>query len=311
MPGYSVAICIPTFRRPAGLARCLHAISGLKTDTAFQIVVADNDVDGREGIATCRAMSDGGFGFDIVAVAVSERGIAQARNALVAETLKNPDIQFIAMIDDDEWPEPQWLQALMDAQRLTHAEVVGGPVQRIFEKPVPRYLAAANLADFSKMKTGPIDWVDATSNVLFAASAFRTREAPWFDPVFGLLGGEDTDMLLSFKLAGTKFAWAHDATVLEDMPVSRSSTRWMLKRAYRIGNTYTLVHLKHRPPGFSFAREAFRIAGTLCFSAATLVVFFWHPAKRFEAARLGARVLGKLSGFFGYKHVEYAVTHGG
>jgi glycosyltransferase involved in cell wall biosynthesis len=311
MPGYSVAICIPTFRRPTGLARCLQAISALKTDVSVQIVVADNDADGRDGIAICQQLLAAGFDIPIVAVAVSERGIAQARNALIAEALKNPDIQFIAMIDDDEWPEPQWLQALLDAQRLTQAEVVGGPVRRIFEKPVPEHLAIANLADFSKMPTGPIEWVDATSNILFAASVFRSRPSPWFDPVFGLLGGEDTDMLLGFKLTGMKFGWAHDAMVLEDMPISRSSARWMLKRAYRIGNTYTLVHLKHRPPGFGLVSEAVRVAGTLSFVAVTLIVFFWHPAKRFEAMRLGARVLGKLSGLFGYRHVEYAVTHGG
>lgn len=310
MSGYSVAICIPTFRRPAGLIRCLQAISALRTEASFQIIVADNDSDGRQGIAACREMLAGGYGIPIAAISVSERGIAQARNALVAEALKTTDLQFIAMIDDDEWPETQWLQALLDAQRLTGADVVGGPVRRIFEKPLPLHVANANLPDFSKIPTGPIEWVDATSNVLFCASVFRNRPSPWFDPAFGLIGGEDTDLLMALKLAGTKFGWAHDAMVLEDMPNSRASATWMLKRAYRIGNTYTLVNRKHRPPGFGLVSETVRIGGTLSFIAATLVVFFWHPARRFEAVRLGARVLGKLGALFGHRHVEYSVTHG-
>jgi glycosyltransferase involved in cell wall biosynthesis len=310
MSDYNVVICIPTFQRPAGLARCLKAISALATGRPFQVIVADNDSGRREGIATCKEMMASGFNIPIVAIAVEERGIAQARNALIAEALKNPDVHFIAMIDDDEWPGEAWLEELLLVQQLTGADVVGGPVSRIFEKPVPPHLAKANLPDFSKFLTGPIEWVEATSNILFKASIFRSRSAPWFDPGFGLLGGEDTDMLLGFKLEGMKFAWASDATVMEDMPISRCSASWMLKRAYRIGNTYTLVNLKHRPPGFGFAIETVRICGTVLVAAMTFILFFWHPAKRFESARLGARVLGKVGALFGHHHTEYAVIHG-
>nr|WP_195909447.1 glycosyltransferase family 2 protein [Rhizobium tubonense] len=310
MSGYNVVICIPTFRRPAGLARCLQAISVLATDRPFQVIVADNDSDGREGIAICEELMATGFSVPIVAISVEERGIAQTRNALIAEALTYPHAQFIAMIDDDEWPVEDWLEALLNVQQITGADVIGGPVRRIFQKPVPRHLAEANLPDFSKIATGPIDWVDATSNILFTASLLRRRSAPWFDPGFGLLGGEDTDMLLGLKLAGTKFAWADDAMVMEDMPISRCSASWMLKRAYRIGNTYTLVHLKHHPPGFGFFSETVRICGTVLVVAATFILFFWHPAKRFECARLGARVLGKVGALLGHRHAEYAVVHG-
>ncbi|WP_162944084.1 MULTISPECIES: glycosyltransferase [unclassified Rhizobium] len=304
-------ICIATFRRPRGLSRCLEALAQVKTDRVSRIIVADNDAAGRTGLAACETFQEAGSPFVLTVLVVAERGISQARNALVAEALKDPHTKFIAMIDDDEWPQAGWIESLLTAQDRTDADVVGGPVERVFAAPVPAYLKSANLADFSRMRTGPVDFVDGTSNVLIRADLFRRRSAPWFDLAFGLLGGEDTDFFLGMKLQGARFAWSTAAVVNEEMPESRSSTLWMLKRAYRIGNTYGLVNRKHRPPGFGMFREVVKIAGTMAVVTMSLVFLFWHPVRRFEAARLAARVLGKLAGLIGYRHVEYQDVHGG
>ncbi len=44
-----------------------------------------------------------------------DRGIAQARNALTERLLKT-NAQFVAMLDDDEWPEAGWLDAYLHTQ---------------------------------------------------------------------------------------------------------------------------------------------------------------------------------------------------
>jgi succinoglycan biosynthesis protein ExoM len=309
MTNCSVVICIPTFRRPKGLEQCLRAISSLNGNTAFRVIVGENDPSRREGQALCERMQ-GEISFPLTSILVEKQGIAQNRNAIIAEALKDQSVDFIAMVDDDEWPQPQWLEDLLLVADQYRVDVVGGPVARIFETPTPTYLATANLADFEKMQTGVVDWVDATSNILFRASVFRERDRPWFDPSFDLLGGEDTDFLLGLRMEGGKFAWAHEAVVYEDMPLSRSTVKWALLRAFRIGNSYALVNKKRRPPEFRVLPEVCKMAATLLLSLGCMVVFCWHPALRFKGMRLGARVLGKAVGFMGSKYKEYAVVHG-
>ena len=311
MSQHDVVICIPTYRRPNYLRRCLQSVSALATDRSVRVVVADNDPERQEGIEVCDALRRDGFRFPIATVLVTERGIAPNRNALVTEAIRDPDAALIAMIDDDEWAEPDWLSELLRTQTAYDADIVGGPVLRTFETPVPAYVAQANQPRYDKMRTGPIELVDATSNILFKAQLFRDTPAPWFDLQYALMGCEDKDILLGFKLAGKRFAWAHKAIVTEEMPSSRCSAKWMIQRAYRVGNTDTLVNLKHRPPGFNVATESAKIVGAAAVATSKMVVFSWHPARRFEGVRLGARVVGKLVALVGGRHQEYKVIDGG
>lgn len=305
-----VVIGVPTFRRPQWLERCLRSLAALNVDQPIKIVVADNDAEKREGLAVCEQLIAEGFPHPLTAVLTQERGITWARNLLVSEALRDPDVRFIAMLDDDEWAEPDWLSELLSAQAEFDADVVGGPVERIFESAVPDYVAKANQPDFKRMLTGPIDFVDATSNILFRAQLFRDKSEPWFDVQYALMGGEDKDILLGFKMSGRTFAWACRAVVTEEMPTSRCSAKWMIQRAYRVGNSDTVVNLKHRPPGFTVVSESAKIVGALALAALKVSVFAWDPGKRFEGMRLGARVLGKLSALTGGRHEEYKVIHG-
>jgi glycosyltransferase involved in cell wall biosynthesis len=305
-----VVIGVPTFRRPLWLERCLRALPDVRRDRDVRVVVADNDSDQRQGVAVCEKLVAEGYGLPLTAVVVERRGISHTRNALVAACIADPEAEFLVMIDDDEWPDSGWLTALLSVQAAHGADVVGGPVRRVFETAVPDYVVRANQPDYKKTPTGPIDLVDATSNILFRADLFRERPAPWFDPEYALMGGEDKDLLVSFKLEGRRFAWAADAIVSEELPASRCSAGWMIKRAFWVGNTDTLINLKRRPPGFSFATESAKIVGALAVALFNMTIFAWHPRRRFEGARLGARVIGKLVALMGGRHAEYSVIHG-
>jgi succinoglycan biosynthesis protein ExoM len=305
-----VIIGVPTCRRPQWLERCLRALAELSLDRPVKVIVADNDVDRREGIAVCERLQAAGYALPLIVVPVEQRGISHARNAIVAEALKDLGINFIAMIDDDEWPDRTWLSELLRVQTQYSADVVGGPVRRIFETKVPDFLAQASQLEHKTTPTGRLDLIDATSNILFRADLFRKRPAPWFDPQFALTGGEDKDLLTGLKLDGSTFAWARDAIVTEEMPASRCSTKWLIKRAFWVGTTDTLINLKHRPPDFTVVSEAAKIVGALGVAAMNLTLFVWHPRRRLEGARLGARVIGKLVALSGGRHEEYKVVHG-
>nr|AIA87420.1 CAZy families GT2 protein [uncultured Syntrophobacter sp.] len=74
------------------------------------------------------------------AVAVSRRDragggthIALARNAALAAAKG----RFLLIIDDDEWPEPGWALALIDAQSRLNADAVFGPVLPRYEEGTP------------------------------------------------------------------------------------------------------------------------------------------------------------------------------
>src|SRR5271170_5370094 len=98
-----VAVAIPTFRRPQGLERLLAALARLETRAEVEVVVADNDAVLREGFDVCQAQVPN-YRWPLAAIIVKERGIAQTRNALVEHVLAHSNAQFIAMLDDDEWP---------------------------------------------------------------------------------------------------------------------------------------------------------------------------------------------------------------
>src|SRR5579862_3440046 len=121
-----VVIAIPTFKRPKSLARLLHAIARLKTKAEISVLVADNDALAHQGFDFCAALALA-YRWPLRAVIEETRGIAQVRNRLVAEALKS-DMQFIAMIDDDEWPSENWIEELLRAQRAVRADAIQGSV---------------------------------------------------------------------------------------------------------------------------------------------------------------------------------------
>ena len=82
------------------------------------VLVADNDAEGREGLAVCQRLR-GSYRWPLHPSLAPQRGIAHVRNALVETALARPAMQFLAMLDDDEWPEPQWLDALLKEQSAT------------------------------------------------------------------------------------------------------------------------------------------------------------------------------------------------
>jgi glycosyltransferase involved in cell wall biosynthesis len=304
-----VVVAIPTFRRVKGLERLLTALAALDTRVKVEIVVADNDVERHEGFDLCRSLRARGFRWRIDAVIVPERGIAQARNAAFMRALAT-GAHFIAMLDDDEWPEPGWLDAFLVAQRQTGADALHGQVMRVFErKPAEWSLACAGIAPFSRA-TGMIGMIESSSNVLLTRTSIAALSEPWFDPAFALTGGEDRDFFTRLKRQGARFAWAGEAVANAFVPASRLTLPWIVRRAYRVGNSDMRVFLKYRPTPAARLREISKIAGAaLCF-APILAIFSPFPNRRAQALCKLSRAAGKTAALFGRHYNEYAVIHG-
>jgi glycosyltransferase involved in cell wall biosynthesis len=302
-----VVIAIPTFRRPKSLTRLLEALAKLETDARVTVVVADNDAEGREGLEICKTLGD--YRWPLDAFAAPARGIANVRNALVARALTHA-CDFVAMLDDDEWPEPGWLDAFLATQAATGADVLHGAILRDYETaPGP---LAARLDGVAPMHgvTGLVDEIPGTGNVLFTRACFAETEDPCFDPAFALCGGEDSDFFVRLAGQGRRFAWCEEAIVHAFVPATRGNLRWALARAYSVGNSDMRVFLKYRRTAAARTREYAKIAGALLLLPLAFVMLGCVSNRAMDALRKLFRAAGKIAALTGRHYQEYAVTHG-
>ncbi|HEY6578353.1 MAG TPA: glycosyltransferase [Rhizomicrobium sp.] len=305
-----VVVAIPTFRRPEGLARLLLAIARLETQACVRVLVADNDAERREGIAAVADLKAQSYRWPLDAIIVPERGIAQARSALLARALEDEGFDYLAMLDDDEWPEPGWLDAFLAMARATGADALHGAVLPQFDVAPGRWAQGCRGLCALRGVSGPVAMIHGAANVIIRRAALERIAAPYFDSRFALSGGEDKDFFTRLAKAGARFAWADDAIVHAHVPVTRSNPGWALRRAFRIGNSDMRVFIKHERSLVAGAREAAKIAGALVLWPALALLFAPLPERRMTPLCKFARAGGKLAAFFGVRYDEYAVTHG-
>jgi succinoglycan biosynthesis protein ExoM len=304
-----IVVAIPTFRRPKSLQRLLDALAEIEIDVPLVVVVADNDAEKHEGYDLVRSLCTT-YRFPLDPLIAPERGIAQVRNALVERALSYKTARFIVMLDDDEWPSPQWLSRFLDVQRATGADALQGSILFEGSAPQPSWSAGFDGVSSIRRPTGPIETLEGAGNLLLTRECLESLPAPWFDPAFALSGGEDRDFFERLAASGKRFAWADEALAYGEVAAARLSLTWTLRRAYSIGNTEMRIFLKRRRP---FGRSALfyaKIAAALLLSPLLLVILFAHPNRAADALRRIFRNAGKLAALFGWRTNEYAVTHG-
>src|SRR5438477_6014233 len=117
-----ISVCICTYRRPHLLEELLRALNAQDTEGrfTFSAVVADNDAAGSAREAVERVAAQ--VAFPIRYFVESQQNIALARNLTLAHSCG----EFVAFIDDDECPRPDWLRELFDiCEKLAVAGVLG------------------------------------------------------------------------------------------------------------------------------------------------------------------------------------------
>lgn len=299
-----VLIAIPTFRRPDGLRRLLIAIAAMDTAADIKVLVADNEGAHGAGTGVVREIA-AAYRFPIDVIAVPERGLSSVRNAMVAHARRDPTLDYVAMIDDDEWPTARWIDDLVAMQRITGADVVGGPNLPVFAPGAPDWARHCPLFVSDDMPDGPVDIVWGTCNLLLHKSAFAHSDSNLFDPAFNQSGGEDVDAFMRLKASGHRFAWSRSAVVWDDVPASRTTLGWITRRAFRIGNSNMLVQLR-----WKYGRHGRLLAlpATLAAIAANLgllAAFSFYPGKRLTYYCRVVRSFGKLAFLTGLRSFEY------
>jgi succinoglycan biosynthesis protein ExoM len=233
-----ISVCICTFKRPTFLKRLLSNLECQRTEGQFtySIVVADNDADqsAKQIVESFTKTSN----VPSVYCFEPRKNIALARN----KALENATGEFIAFIDDDEFPVEDWLLSLLTACQHFNVAGVLGPVRPHFEETPPRWILEGGFCKRPEHPTGRVmGWSEArTGNLLFRISILDGIPFA-FNPEFGT-GGEDKDFFLRLTERGHVFVWCNEGVAYETVQPTRWSRSYMLKRALLRGKNI----LKHR-----------------------------------------------------------------
>lgn len=303
-----VSICVATYKRPAGLAQLLDGLDRLVFRDGrapeIDVIVVDNEAQGRAA-AACAERAPG-FRWGLRCLDEARRGITYARNRGVESA--RAESEFLAFIDDDEVPEPPWLDALLAAQRRADADVVSGPVVSRFDSPaVPEWVKRGPFFRARELPDGQAIHVAFTNNALVRTRVFRELGRA-FDHQFALTGGEDTDFFMRVHKAGYRMVWASGAVVSETVPASRANAGWILRRGYREWGSHSRCEKVLYP---SLRTRALRVAKASALIGAGLltlpVTLLLGRARWVKSLLLVCRGAGSFAGLAGRHYAEYDV----
>lgn len=301
MPDKRVTVITLTYRRPDDLREALPVlVAAISGHPGADLVVVDNDV-----IPSAQPVV-AEFGPSVRYVHEAHPGIASARNRGLDETAES---EIIVFIDDDERPQPGWLASLLSLQVSTAAEAIAGPVVSVFEGELDPWIKAGRFFERRRHVSGTEVSVAATNNLLLDR-AFVQRAGLRFDEAFGLSGGSDSVFTRQVRQAGGRILWCDEAVVIDVVPPDRATRRWVLRRAFRMGNTEARaqIHLARGMPraierAKAAVRGSVRVGGGLvqsCWGVAT-----GSLARRARGRRKIMRGAGMVLAGFGYTYFEY------
>ena len=305
----TVAVCVITFKRPEGLRRLLNGLNALcfrDTPPELEVIVVDNDptASARRVCSELRSALKWPIQYHVEPC----RGIPFARNKAVARALETAD--FIAFIDDDEVPEPDWLDELLHVQHACDVDVVTGPVVPHFPDEVPHWVIKGRFFESPRYPTGRCMDVAFTHNVLARNNVYRAME-PIFDERLAMTGGSDSHFFRRVHRAGFSIVWADVALVSEWIPKSRACFGWLVQRAFRSGTTLGFVTLDLGSAWSGrlelAAKAAVWIAIGVLLAPCGLVAGRHVFVKGIRYIAYGA---GYLASIAGTHYDEYKTTHG-
>ena len=223
---------------------------------------------------------------------------------------------------------PFWLTKLLSTMRDFAADIVVGPVRPRFPagSPVSSYARRIYERDAQVATGEAVEW-HGIGNALLRRDRCLAAAAP-FDPRLGLSGGEDTVFLARLREQGRRTVWCAEAAVTEVIPQDKLATAYLLRRAFRMGQTTAFLPSALARPRWSAVLRwmligamqlcvygswsiALRLLGrdawlsAMAKAASGLGKVMWHPALHIRNYQLGrpqagdGRILGAYPGIAG------------
>jgi hypothetical protein len=160
------------------------------------------------------------------------------------------------------------------------------------------------------LPTGTEITVAASNNLLLDLHQVRSAGVR-FDDRFGASGGEDTLFTRTIRQRGGRMVWCNEAFVVDVVPAARVSRRFVLRRAFSYGNTYSRVSIALATGSVERMRSRLVLtaeglarvgAGGVRYAAGAVVRSIRWRAR---GARRLMRGLGTVSGAWGHTHIAY------
>jgi succinoglycan biosynthesis protein ExoM len=293
-----IDVCVCTYKRPQFLKRLMEELGRQETDGRFtySIIVVDNDrLQSAQPVVSAFADSSA---IPIKYCVEARQSIPLARNKAV----ENAHGDYIAFIDDDEFPTKWWLLTLLAACEKYGVDGVLGPVRPYFSDGAPDWVRRGKFYDRPSYPTGLIiDWRKGrTGNVLLKRVVVKSSLQP-FRPDFRT--GEDQDFFRRMIEKGHTFVWCNEAVAYEIVPEIRWKRKFMLKRALLRGAN-SLAH-----PTFGVVDIAKSIIAIPAYTAALPFALLWGHHRFMTVLVKTFDHLGKLLALIGVKPVtEQYVT---
>jgi O-antigen biosynthesis protein len=223
-PRVSVVVC--THNGAQTLPQCLDRVGALRYPDFETIVVDDGSSDASADIARARGA---------ILVETEHRGLSAARNA----GIERASGEIVAFLDDDAFPDPDWLQYVAAPLRANGHAGIGGPnIPPEDDSLVADCVAAA--------PGGPIHVLISDReaehvpgcNMAFRKSALE--EIGSFDERFQV-AGDDVDVCWRLQESGRTLGFSAGAVVMHRR---RDSVRRYLKQQYGYGKAEALLERK-------------------------------------------------------------------
>lgn len=301
----SLTVAILTYRRPDDLEQALgRLLQQVRTVRGASLLVIDNDTEptARDVVEAHAQEADG-----LLRYAHEPRpGIAAARNRALDEA----GTDLIVFIDDDERPGERWLVTLVEAFARFGGTGIVGPVVSVFDDELDPWIAAGRFFERLRHPTGTRVTLAATNNLLLDLRPIRAWRLR-FDEEFGISGGSDTVFTLGIAAHGGILTWCDEAVVTDVVPAARATRSWVLRRAFRLGNSRSRAAVHTAPTALGVARARAEwavkgagrcVAGSARAAAGTLTRRAAHEAR---GARTAVRGAGMVLGAFGGVYKEY------
>ena len=229
------------------------------------------------------------------------RGLSNARN----RSLEAAKGDWLALIDDDEVADPDWLVKLFETASEFKADVVIGRVHAKYEENPPGFVVSSRMFERWLPATGsPLKMGNAHTANAFLRRDFVQEHGLRFEEAFNTTGGEDSDFYRRLLDLGGRIVSCREAVARELIPRDRMTELYLTHRAIRTGETYARIMQRHG--GIAAAAALAVRASANVLASAVLMAGFWLARRKdyYRYYMLLLRNLGKLRYLSGARPIE-------
>ena len=254
-----ITVCVCTYKRPKQLKKLLDHVFAQKTDDLFSISVSLVDNDPERSAKTIVDCFPPNIRDEIFYTHCADSNLARLRNVSVEHSRGD----YVAFIDDDEYPAGDWLLFLHETIRAFHADGALGPVVPEYLDTPPAWVVRGKLCERVRLKTGTrLQWTQTRTGNALLKRSLVLEPGNLFDLKYRL-GAEDDSFFQKLMSQGYAFVWCDEAVVHEQIPADRLTLAYFSRRSRLIGHMTYRYYKDARSPfdDFMFSFKSVLAAG--------------------------------------------------